>query len=72
MDATRESTRGTAAASNRDGLLALLLAQTTLLTVVAASFGAPDGFVVLAYASALLVGLPAFVVGLALLAPSFD
>ncbi len=73
MDAARKAARGTAAASNRDGLLALLLAQLTLLTaVVAISFDAPSVFVVLSYASALLVGLPAFGVGLGLLAPDFD
>ncbi|MCD2200459.1 hypothetical protein LPA44_11205 [Halobacterium sp. KA-4] len=73
MDIARESTRDTAGASNRDGLLGLLLAQLTLLTVVVAvSFDAPGVFVLLAYASALLIGLPAFGAGLALLAPAGD
>ncbi|MCG1003020.1 MULTISPECIES: hypothetical protein [Halobacterium] len=72
MDAARDPPRGTAA-SNRDGLLALVLAQLTLLTLVAATaLNAPGMLVMVAYASALVVGLPAFVVGAGLLAPGFD
>ncbi|NIB99436.1 hypothetical protein [Halobacterium sp. R2-5] len=71
--AAHEPSPESSVASNRDGLLALVLAQLTLLTlVVAASFDTPGVFVQLAYASALLVGLPAFVAGVALLAPNLD
>ncbi|MGB9965918.1 hypothetical protein [Halobacterium hubeiense] len=68
VDSARASPGRTA--DRRDGLLALLFAQSTLLTVVVASAtNTPSAFVIPAYAVALVVGLPAFVVGLALLAP---
>jgi hypothetical protein len=65
MDAARKSTNGSAA-DRRDGLLALVLAQLTLLTAVV------DGLNPLGVASLLVVGLPAFAIGLGLLAPDFD
>jgi hypothetical protein len=64
-DAARRSTTRVAA-DRRDGLLALLLAQLALLTAVA------GGLNPLGVASLLVVGLPAFAVGLGLLAPDFD
>ncbi|WP_353633781.1 hypothetical protein ABSL23_11020 [Halobacterium sp. NMX12-1] len=63
MDAAHESADRTAA-DRRDGLLALVLAQLTLLTAVV------GGLNPLGVASLLVVGLPAFIVGLGLLAPS--
>ncbi|CQH55543.1 uncharacterized protein HHUB_2246 [Halobacterium hubeiense] len=64
MDAAPESRTRTA--DRRDGLLALVLAQLTLLTAVV------NGLNPLGVASLLVVGLPAFVVGLGLLAPPMD